>query len=321
MKRRLVVLWLLPASHVGAQPAPARRLVAYLNAGNSARFDTGDVVLQELARLGWKQGVNLQFEARYAESQPQRLEALAREVVAMQPAVVVAGGTEATLALRRLSDRIPIVMANGTDPVAHGLAASLARPGGNVTGVVTMGLDIVPKLLQYALAVAPRARRADLLLNAANPNNPRSVASWQEAAAARGIEIVPHLVRDADDIARAVRAMTPVHEHVLVVGFDALLLQHAVRLAALARETGLPSVSLAVAWAADGGLLSYGPEWRDNFRRAAQLADKVLRGEKVGDIAIEQPTRIRLILNQRTARAIGLQFPQELLLRADEVID
>ena len=320
MRRRVFASLALYAVATRAQVAGPRRLVAYLNSGSSGSFASGNVVMDELARLGWKDGATLQYEARYADNRQDRLGALARELVALNPAVIVAASTEATLALKRLTDHIPIVMANGTDPVANGLAVSLARPGGNVTGVVTMGLDIVPKLVEYASTVSPRAHRLGVLLNTANPNNARALDALRKAAAVRGMEVVPYLVHSADEIDQAVRAMQPAADHVLVVGLDALILQHLERIAMLARAARLPSVSLAVAWAAGGGLLSYGPEWRDNFKRAAQLADQILRGSRAAEMPIEQPTRVHLILNLRTAREIGIQLPRELLLRADEVI-
>lgn len=323
MKRRritLAVASLAWPSVTLAQENAKPRLVAYLNSGGKGRFSSGQVVLDELARLGWKEGGNLRFDARYSDNRPEQLAQHASELVALNPAVIVAASTEATQALKRLTDRIPIIMANSTEPVAHGFAASLARPGGNVSGVVTMGLDIVPKLVQYASTLAPTAKRLGVLLNPANPNNPQALVALREAAQMRRLLVSPFMVRDAKEIEKAVRAMTPASEYVLVPGLDALILQHMDQIATLAREAKLPSASIALDWAPRGGLLSYGHAWQDNFKRAAQLADKVLRGEPVGEIPIEQPTRFYLILNQRAAREMGIKFAYELLLSATEVI-
>jgi putative ABC transport system substrate-binding protein len=279
-------------------------------------------LLGELAKRGWSEGANLQFEVRYGDNQPERIVALAKELVAMHPALLLGLTTEVTLALRKATDRIPIVAINVTNPVEHGLAASLARPGGNVTGVVTMAGAYFPKLIEYARAVAPRARRIGYLINPANPNmKSKDGEPGRKLGAAGGFEMAYFPVRDALDMEKAVRSMTPAGDYVLLTTQDALIAQHLARIADLALAARLPSVSSNPSWSRLGGLLTYGPDLRENVIRAAQLADQILRGAKPAEMPIEQPTRFPLVLNQRTARAIGVKFPNELLVRADDVIE
>jgi putative ABC transport system substrate-binding protein len=306
-----------------AQAVVQRKLVGYLNGGSADASIVASMLQGEFARLGWKEGENLQFEVRHANHQPERIAALARELVAMNPALLLGLTTEVILALRQASERVPIVAINITNPVQHGLAASLGRPGGNVTGLVSMGSDFFPKLIEYARIVAPRARRVGFLFNPAN--RVTSSATAQEGrrvvGAARGFEFVEFPVRDAQDIEKAIRSMTPAGDYVLLPAVEQLLAQNLARIADLALAARLPSVSANVDWSSLGGLLTYGPDWRDNVKRAAQLADQILRGAKPADMPIEQPRRIPLVVNQRTARAIGVKIPNELLVRADEIIE
>jgi len=304
------------------QTTAQHTLVAYLSSGPASGSKTVEKTLtEEFARLGWKEGENLQFEVRYGNHQSERIVSLAHELVAMNPALLLGNTTEVTLALKKATDRVPIVMLYSTNPVGLGLAASLARPGGNVTGLVTMGGAFFPKVLEYARAVAPHALRIGYLFNPANPNMAGARKLLQPFASRLGLEIVGYPVRNAQEIEKAVRAMTPARDYVLIPQQDILIGQHLDLIAALALAAKLPSVSAMLDWTRRGGLLAYGPDYRENMKRAAQIADQILRGAKAGEIPIEQPTRVHLILNQRTARAIGVQFPNDLLIRADRVIE
>lgn len=306
-----------------AQAAAQRRLVGYLEPGTAGSSVVPKVLLGEMAKLGWNDKENLQFEVRYGDHQPERIVALARELVAMKPALLLGLTTEVALALRKATNRIPIVAINFTNPVEHGLAASLARPGGNVTGVVTMASAYFPKLIEYARTVAPHARRIGYLVNPANPNmnSSKPQDAVRGLVASRGFEMVFFPVRDFRDMEKAIRSMTPAGDYVLLTTQDALIAQHLARIADLALAARLPSVSSYSSWSRVGGLLTYGPDLRENAIRAVQLVDQILRGAKPADIPIEQPTRIPLIVNQSTARVIGVKLPDALLVRADQIIE
>jgi putative ABC transport system substrate-binding protein len=254
-------------------------------------------VRDEWARLGWREGVNLRFELRTVDARLERLDATVRELLALRPAVLIAS-----------NDNV----------------ASLQRPGGSVTGLVYMFDDIRPKLYQLARQVAPKARRFGAMFFYAGPPNPGLDAAMERGRQlARQViaEFVPLQVRDVREIDAHVASLTPASDHVLLVNFDPGLYPEYARIAALTRAAKLPSVSMHQAYAPAGGLLSYGAHLNGIAKRALQMADQVLRGARVGDIPIEQPTLIHLTLNKRTAREIGLTFPQELLVRADEVIE
>ncbi len=288
-------------------------------------FPAGDLkdIRDEFARLGWREGANLRIEVRAADGRPERVEALARELVALDPALLLVPAEPSALAIKRHNSRIPIVMMLGFNPVARGLANSLQRPGGSVTGLVVMYDDIRPKLFQLARQLVPKARRfAGLYFDTGSGPNAildARMESGRQLARQVAAEYVPLPVRDYSQIEAAIGSLIPVQDHVLMVNFDRLLPEYP-RIAAIARAAKLASASEAQTYAQLGGLMSYGPDLSGHTRRAVQLADKVLRGAVVGDIPIEQPTLIRLTLNQRTAREIGLALPQELVLRADEVI-
>ena len=279
----------------------------------------------EFARLGWREGANLRLELRMGDARPERVDALARELLALSPALVIVNGDDEARAVKRLDDRIPIVIVLAGDAVADGLATSLQRPGGSVTGLQVMFDDIRPKLMQLARQLAPRARRLAAMYFDPNPKAPNA---RRDSALERGhqlarqvnAEYLPLPVRDASEIEAAIASLTPVSDHFLLLNFDPVVAPQYARIAAIARAARLPSASQGLTYAQEGGLMSYGPDLSGYGRRAVQLADKVLRGARPGDIPIEQPMLIRLVLNQRTAKEIGLTIPQSLLLRADEVI-
>lgn len=306
-----------------AQAVAQRKLIAYLDANPQGVGPYAKVLPGEFARLGWRDGENIRFEIRFADHKSERIVALARELVAMNPALLLGSNTEVILALRKATDRVPIVAIIFSNPVEHGLAASLARPGGNVTGLVTMGATYRPKLIEYARIVSPKARRIGFLLNPANPNNNSQhfKTNLSKLGETRGFEVDFYPVRDVQEIQKAIASMTPASDHVLLHTQDSLFLQHLARIAELALAAKLASVSSTATWSEVGGLLTYGPDLRDYMKRAVEISDQILRGAKPADMPIEQPTRIPLILNQRTARAIGLRLPESLLVRADQIIE
>jgi putative ABC transport system substrate-binding protein len=278
----------------------------------------------ELARLGWREGANLRLQVRETDTRGERLDAAARELLASKPSVVIVSHEGVAGAIRRGNERMSIVMVLGRDPVGAGLAASLQRPGGSVTGLVTMQDDIRPKVFELTRQLVPKARRFGAMFFYAGPPNPGLDAILErgrQLARQVDAEYLPLQVRDVGEIEGLVATLKPAADHVLLVNFDPGLGPQYPRIAALARAAKLPSASVSIAYARLGGLMGYGPDFASHLRRAAQLADKVLRGARPGDIAIEQPTFVKLVLNQRTAREIGLTIPPALLLRADEVIE
>jgi putative ABC transport system substrate-binding protein len=307
-----------------AQAQAGPKLLVVLTTFAKANFPEGETPLrQELARLGWRVGDNLRLELRYADNRPERLDELARELVALQPTAALTIDQPPVQALLRHSTRLPIVVGFAGDPVASGLAASLRRPGGQVTGLTMQYEDIRPKSYELARQVAPSARRLGGLFDRriipagqldAAMAGPRRIAQLV------GLEYLPLPVRDSGEIESALRSLKPVREHVLLVNSDPLMFAHFESTAALARTLRLPSGSQHQSYVHAGGLFGYGPDLSSMLRRAVQMADQVLRGQPVGEIPFEQPTRIILALNRDTARSIGLTFSQELLLRADELI-
>jgi len=316
--------WLAAAPALAQAPAGQKLLVMLSPFSLTPNAET--VMRQELARLGWREGDNLRLETRYADHRPERLDTLARELVALKPAAALAITSQAVHALMRQSASVPMVVAFTRDPVAEGLAASLRRPGGQVTGLSMQFADIRPKTYELARQVAPTARRLAGMFDRRNFPEAQfeaAMAGLRRMAQQVGLEYVPLPIRDTGEIDAALRSLTPVREFVLGVSPEELMFANFGATAALARTLRLPSFSQNQLYArVFGGLFSYGPDLDAMWRRAVQMADQVLRGAPVGEIPFEQPTRISLTLtlNRATAAAIGLVFSQELLLRADEVI-
>jgi putative tryptophan/tyrosine transport system substrate-binding protein len=324
-RRKLLLQWpaWLVAPALAQAPASAKLLVVLTSVSKASLGEVETLTRQELARRGWREGDNLRLEFRYADNRPERLDALARELVALQPAAALTVDYVAVRALMRHTTQLPVVVGFAGDPVATGLAASLRRPGGQVTGLTQQFDDIRPKTYELARQVAPSARRLGGLFSRRvlpEAQFDAAMAGLRRMAQQVGLQYVPLPVRDADEIEPALRSLTPVHEHVLLVNIDELMFANYGSTAALARTLRLPSGSQHQAYVQAGGLFGYGPDLKAMWLRAVQMADQVLRGQPVGEMPFEQPTRIILTLNRDTAKSIGLTFPQELLLRADEVI-
>jgi ABC-type uncharacterized transport system substrate-binding protein len=287
------------------------RLVPYLKA-----FEEG------LRELGYLEGRDFVTEYRFADGQRERLPDLAAELVRLKVDVIVTGTDPGTMAARQATTTIPIVMALGVDPVGAGLIASLRRPGGNVTGLLfIVGPEIEGKRLDHLKEVVPRMSRVACFWN---PDIPGYVAHWkatEEAARKLGVTLLSVEIREPREIEGAFARITRERAQALVVIADALALS-AVRpeIPALAAKNRLPSSYAAREAAEAGGLMSYATSMPDLFRRAAGYVDKILKGAKPGHLPVEQPTKFELVINLKTAKALGLTIPQSLLLRADEVI-
>ena len=275
---------------------------------------------QGLRELGYAEGQNIAMESRFAEGKWDQLPSLAAELVRLKVDIIVTYTTPATQAAKQATGTIPIVVAAVIDPVAAGLVASLAHPGGNITGLSQMVPELVGKQLEVLKEVAPKISRVALLGNPANAGNAPQVRHAQNAARALGMRLQSLEARGPSEIESAFAAMTTERAGAVIVLIDSTLIDHRTRIADLAARRRLPMVSGTIETAEAGGLIAYGPSVRDMFRRAAAHVDKILKGAKPADLPIEQPTKFELVINLRTAKALGLTIPQSVLLRADQVI-
>jgi ABC-type uncharacterized transport system substrate-binding protein len=248
-----------------------------------------------------------------------RLAGLADELVRLAPEVIVTGSAAAAVAAKRATSSIPIVTVFTADPVGTGLAASLARPGGNITGLSNIMEDTAGKELELLRSVAPQATRIAILINPGNPAHAKELQGAREGASALGAGLLPLEIRAPGEIDSAFAAMKSAHG--LVVLADPLFFAERSRIADLAARQKLPAIYGFREFVTAGGLMSYGPDLKASFQRAAAYVDKILKGTKPADLPFEQPTKVELVINLKAANAMGLTIPQSLLARADEVIE
>jgi putative ABC transport system substrate-binding protein len=272
-----------------------------------------------LRELGWIEGRTIAIEYRWSEGRPQRNAEIAAELVRLKVDVIVTLGS-AVPALKRETSAIPIVFALSTDPVGGGLVASLARPGGNVTGLSNQAADVASKRFEFLREAVPHLRRLAIMLNVGFPQAVLEMGGVQAAARKLGLEVTPLEIRGADDIGPAFEELNAKAEALYVVD-DALVTANRTRIITLALGARLPAIFNNRSFVEVGGFMSYGPNFPDLFRRSADLVDKILRGAKPADIPVEQPTKFDLVFNLTTAKALGLTIPQTLLVAADEVIE
>jgi len=325
--RRRDFIWLLGGAAV-AWPLAARAqhggklaTIGLLGSGTAAAQSQWTAAfVQRLRELGWTEGRNLVIEYRWAEGHTERLAEMAKEFVRLKVDVIVTHNTPPPLAAKHATSEIPIVFATAGDPVRSGIVASLARPGGNVTGLSSQAPDTAGKKLQLLREVIPGLRRLAILSDVGNPNATRQVSEVQGAAHTVGIEVVTFEIRRAEDIAHAFEALNGRAEALYVLAVP-LLLANRIRINTFALAARLPTMHGVRELVEAGGLMSYGPNWPHMWSRAADLVDKILRGAKPGEIPVEQPTKFDFVINLSTAKALGLKIPEAILLRADEVID
>jgi len=324
--RRIRFVVILIFSLLAPLAARAQRTarVGYLALNLDVNPRSHEAFRQGLRDLGHVEGRNLAIEYRDAEGKPERLAAGATELVALNVDVIVAPGTLAALAAKRATATIPIVVPTIGDPVADGLVKSLARPGGNVTGLSNLTPDLIGKCMQLLKEAVPGAARVAVLTHPGSGATAKTEKEYatRAQAAGRSLGFVVQLI-DAGrpvDLDRAFAEMTRWRANALVVMSYATLLQERTRIMALAAEQRLPAVYAYRENVMDGGLMSYGPDVSDQFRRSAAYVDRILKGTKPSDLPIQQPTKFELLINLKTAKALGLTIPQSVLLRADEVI-
>jgi putative ABC transport system substrate-binding protein len=278
------------------------------------------VFVQRLAELGWTEGRNVAIEVRWGEGRSERFTQIAAEFVRLRVDVIVTGGN-AALAVKQATSVIPIVFAVAADPVGSGLVSSLARPGSNVTGLSMGSVDVVGKRLELLREVVPNLRRLAIMANAGYSATVLEMNEAQKAARALNLESVAVEIRRNEDIAPAFETLIRGRAQALYVCPDPLVSFNLARINTLALGGRLPTMHGVREYVEAGGLMSYGANFPDLFRRAAELVDKVLRGSRPADIPVEQPTRFDLVVNLTTAKALGITIPAMLLARADEVVE
>jgi ABC-type uncharacterized transport system substrate-binding protein len=306
-----------------AQQAPKIPRIGFLAPGTpAATAQNTETFRQGLRGLGYVEGETFILEARYGEARFERLPALTRELVGLKVDVIVTTNDLAIAAVKRETRTIPIVMVNSTDPVGTGFVASLARPGANVTGLSNFSPELSGKRLELLREVIPGLSRVAFLWN---PDVRGSVLAYKETVgAARSLRLQLHSVEltRAEDLDRAFSEVMEQRAQVLIVQTpNPILFSNREQITTFAQRKRLPSIYGGSSYVNAGGLMSYGPSTPDMFRRAAIYVDKILRGAKPADLPVEQPTKFELVINLKTAKALGLTIPQSILMRADQVID
>lgn len=311
----------LPLAAEAQQTAKVSR-VGWLSPGSSTSDENFLAAFRDgLRELGWVVGQNIAIESRWAEGKFERLPDLAAELVRLKVDVIVASVTQASLAAKHATGTIPIVMVGVGDPVGSGLVASLARPGGNVTGPSSMLAEVSGKQLALLKEAVPKASTVTVLWNPANPVwQAAALRQTQVTASALGLRLQLVEARGPDELERAFEAMARDRARALLVPADIIFVRHAQKIADLAARHRLPAMYGFREHVQAGGLMSYAANFAVMFRRAATYVDKILKGAKPTELPVEQPTKFELMINQKTAHALGLTIPPALLLRADEVI-
>ena len=329
MKRRQFITLLGSASAAWPLAARAqqgervRRIGVFLNSDTSdAEAQTNLTIFREaLERLGWTEGQNVRFDIRGVVSDPARLNQFASEVMALSPDVILAAGVPQVNALQSKSRSVPIVFAQAIDPVGAGIIASLARPGGNATGFSQFDYSLSGKWPELLKEIFPRAKRMGI---ARDPSNPAGIGQWaviQSVALSLGLDFTPIDVRNTAEIERGIEAIARDPVGGLIVPVSSQAFAHRLVILSNAARHRVPAVYPHRHFVAGGGLLSYGPDLINQFRQAASYVDRILRGEKPADLPVQNPTKYELVINLKTAKALGIEVPPTLLARADEVIE
>jgi putative ABC transport system substrate-binding protein len=321
------IVWLLTtalisiAPLVNAQQAKKIARIGFLVTGSSSSASSRvEAFRQELRELGYAEGKDIAIEYRYAGGKSDRLPDQAAELVRLKVDVLVAQGAPAAHAAKNATTTIPIVIGNAADPVGTGLVASLARPGGNITGLSDFNVGVITKRLELLKEMVPTASRIAVMLNPANPTNPLQLKDLQAIAPALRVALLSLEVKGPDDIEPAFATMKKQRAAALIVVGDPMFGSHRARLIELTANSRLPAIWSVSEYVTAGGLMSYGTDFDDLFRRAAIYVDKILKGAKPADLPVEQPTTFELVINLKAAKQIGLTIPPNVLARADRVI-
>ncbi len=306
---------------VEAQQAQKIPRIGYLTSVSPATDSSrSEAFRQGLRELGYVEGKNIVIEYRYAEGELNRLPGLADELVQLKVDLIVASSTPGVLAAKNATKTVPIIMTNVGDPVGEGVVASLARPGGNVTGSAAVAPDLSGKRLELLKETIPKLSRVGVLWDPGSQGTTTLFKETEAAARAMKVQLQSLEVRKPEDFESAFKAATEERARALAVQQSAFITTHRKRIVELATKNRLPTMFGEGAHVESGGLMSYGPSYNDLFRRAAIFVDKILKGRKPADLPVEQPTKFELVINLKTAKQIGLTIPPNVLARADKVI-
>ena len=312
-----------PLGALAQQPGKIWR-VGYLGSANRPDSITTEyfgAFVQGLRELGYVEGRNLSMEWRFAEGNLDRLPALAAELVQLKVDAILAGNVAATAAAKKATTTLPIVMGSVSDPVGFGLISSLARPGGNVTGPSSFSGELGAKRLELLLEMAPRVSRLAVLMNPANPAQAKVVEILEAAAQQRRLSIVRTPARTPQEIESAFATMAKEKVGALIIPLDPFFNQQRKQITTLSEKLRLPTMTPDPIYVEAGCLMSYGTSLARDLRRAAVYVDKIFKGAKPADLPVEEPTRMELVINRKTAKALGLTIPQSLLISVDRVIE
>jgi ABC-type uncharacterized transport system substrate-binding protein len=303
------------------QPERMRRIGVLMNlaADDPEGQARSAAFLQALQQLGWSDGRNVRIDYRWAAGDAGHFQRYAEELLALAPDVILASATPSVQALQQATRTVPIVFAIVADPVGAGFVDSLARPGGNVTGFTPFEFAFGAKWLELLKEIAPHLTRVAVLRDFTI--GPAQLSAIQAVAPSFGVELSPVGVRDAGEIERTIAAFARSSNGGLIVTASTSAIIHRELITTLAARNKLPAVYYTRYWVAGGGLMSYGPDFRDQFRRAASYVDRILKGEKPADLPVQAPTKYELVINLKTAKALGIEMPAGVLARADEVIE
>jgi len=322
MKRREAVIALLALGTpfcVGAQAVRMRRIgILVPTVGETDRYEA---FIGGMRKFGWIEGQNLVIDRRYAEAKYDRVTALVQELIKAGAEVIVTNSTPAVINARKASTTIPIVAAAYADPVASGLAASLASPGGNVTGVSIIFDGILDKMFELAFSMVPKLSRVAFLINAGNPSSVSAAKRLGPIVLKAGATPLNFAASTPQEMDAALSSIVRERSEALLVNADPFLFGERQRIAAFGLKQRLPTFAQSVEFVESGFLASYGPDFRASFSNAASFVDRILKGAKPGELPIEQVTKLEQGINLKTARALGLQIPQSVMLRADRVIE
>ena len=324
--KKTILIWLLATSLLtSASPADAQQhakipKIGWLGARPAAPGGGIELFQRDFRKLGYVEGKNIAIESRYAENKLDRLPTLADELVRLKVDVLITPGTNEALAAKNATRTVPIVFLSVTDPVGVGLIDSLARPGGNITGFTIIAAELAGKRLELLKETIPNLSRVAVLWK---PQDPGSTPQWKEsqlAARELGLQLYSMEVSSADKYEGAFKEAIKARSAALAVTQDQLQLSNQKRIADLATKNRLPAIYPRGDFVASGGLMSYGADQAEPFRRGAAMVDKILKGTKPAELPVEQPTKFELLINLKTAKALGLTIPQSVLYRADKVI-
>ena len=327
IRRRQLLLTagaILVAPLMGIAQQPGVRRIGFLTGRSRSSVRNSDydaIFLKSLRELGYVEGKNILIEWRFAEGKFDHLPSLAAELVQLKVDVIVAWAPPSVQAAKQATSTIPIVMMGLGDPVGSGFVASFSRPGGNITGLSNASVELSIKYLELLRAAAPKLTRVAVLLNPGNPTYVDVLNNVQASAKTSGVKVIPVEARTESQIEAAFGAMTRERAGALIIEPDSFFVSQGRQIAELALKHRLPSIYPTREYAEAGGLMTYGQNLAEHFRRAAVYVDKIFKGAKPGDIPVEQPTTFELVINLKTARTLGLTISRELQFRADKLIE